>query len=49
MTKSDVKRLAATLEKEGKYPDLTYCQLLNKIVVDLGYKSWNHYCAENKD
>lgn len=48
MNKSDVKRLAFDLQKRNVYPDLSYCQILDKISKDLGFQSWNHFCASIK-
>lgn len=39
---SRIKKQAKTLKKiTGKQ----HCQCLNEIVKQLGFKSWNHYCA----
>lgn len=44
-----VLKLAKVYKELGMFPQLSHMQKANKIVVDIGFVSWNHFCAEYKD
>lgn len=45
MQTSKIKAQAKLLKKELK---ISHCQALDLIVKQLGYRSWNHYCAQKE-
>jgi len=44
-SKETFKKQAHALQKSGQTNGLSYCQILDKLVKELGFSNWNEYCS----
>lgn len=48
LSRARVRELAKRAKRENLFPGLSYCQIMDLIVKDFGFVSWNHFCVDYK-